>query len=153
MPGYQEGKMYKHILIPTDGSKLGDTAVQHGIALAKEIGAEITALTVSEPFHIIAVKAEMLEDTFASYKQRTEERAAKILGAVADAAKAAGVTCETVHVQEEHPYEAIIGTAESRQCDLIVMASHGRRGIAKLLLGSEATKVLTHSSVPVLIYR
>ena len=145
--------MYKHILIPTDGSELAETAVQHGIALAKEIGAKLTALTVSEPFHIIAVKTEMVEDTPDSYKQRTGARAARILGAVANAATAAGVTCETVHVQEEHPYKAIIDTAKSRQCDLIVMASHGRRGMSALVLGSETVKVLTHSKTPVLVYR
>jgi nucleotide-binding universal stress UspA family protein len=145
--------MYKHILIPTDGSKLAETAVQHGIALAKAIGAKITALTVSEPFHIIAVNPEMLEDTPASYKKRTGEHAARILGAVASAAQAAGVACETVHVKEEHPYKAIIDTAKSQQCDLIVMASHGRRGMSAIVLGSETVKVLTHSSTPVLVYR
>jgi nucleotide-binding universal stress UspA family protein len=145
--------MYKNILIPTDGSKLAETAVQHGIAFAKEIGAKITALTVSEPFQIIAIKAEMLEDTPDSYEQRTGRRAVRILGAVADAAKAAGVMCEAVHVQEEHPWKAIIDTAKSQRCDLIVMASHGRRGVSAVVLGSETVKVLTHSKTPVLVYR
>jgi nucleotide-binding universal stress UspA family protein len=145
--------MYKHILIPTDGSKLAETAVQHGIALAKETGAKITALIVSEPFHIVAVSPEKLKDTPASYKQRTEEHAAKILGAVATAAMAAGVACETVHVQDDHPYKGIIDTAKSQQCDLVVMASHGRRGMSAIVLGSETVKVLTHSSIPVLVYR
>jgi nucleotide-binding universal stress UspA family protein len=145
--------MYEHILIPTDGSNLAETAVQHGIAFAKEIGAKITALTVSEPFHTIAIEPAMLEDTSASYKQRTGEYAARILGSVANAAKAAGVACETVHVEEEHPYKAIIDTAKSHQCDLIVMASHGRRGMSAIVLGSETVKVLTHSKIPVLVYR
>lgn len=145
--------MYKHILIPTDGSKLSEAAVEHGIALAKDVGAKVTALTVSEPFHVMAFRADALEYTSDSYKQRAEERAAGILGAVASAAKAAGITCEIVHVQEEHPYKAIIETAESQQCDLIVMASHGRRGISALVLGSETVKVLTHSKTPVLVYR
>jgi len=145
--------MYKHILIPTDGSKLSDAAVEHGIEFAKEVGAKITALTVTEPFHIIAFRAEALEYTSASYEQQAGEQAAGILNAVASAAKAAGVTCETVHVQQEHPYKAIIDTAKSHQCDLIVMASHGRRGISAVVLGSETVKVLTHSKTPVLVYR
>jgi nucleotide-binding universal stress UspA family protein len=145
--------MYQHILIPTDGSNLAEKAVLHGITLAREIGAKITALTVSEPFHIIAFEPAMLEDTSASYKKRTEEMAARTLGAVANAAKAAGIACETVHVEDEHPYKAIIDTAESKQCDLIVMASHGRRGMSAIVLGSETVKVLTHSKTPVLVYR
>ena len=145
--------MYKHILIPTDGSKLAEKAVLHGITLAKEIGAKITALTVSEPFHIMAFEPAMLEDTSASYKKRTEEMAARTLGAVANAAKTAGIACETVHVEDENPYKAIIDTAESKQCDLIVMASHGRRGMSAIVLGSETVKVLTHSKIPVLVYR
>jgi nucleotide-binding universal stress UspA family protein len=145
--------MYKHILIPTDGSNLAEKAVQEGIAFAKEIGAKITALTVSEPFHIIAIDPEMIEDTPASYKERAREKAARILGAVANATKAAGIACEAVHVEDEHPYKAIIDTAKSKQCDLIVMASHGRRGMSAIVLGSETVKVLTHSKTPVLVYR
>lgn len=145
--------MYKHILIPTDGSELSETAVQHGIALAKEIGAKVTAMTVTDPFHIVAVSPTMLRDTPASYKQHAEELAAKILGAVASTAAAAGVACETVHVEDDHPYKGIIGTAKSKQCDLVVMASHGRRGMSAIVLGSETVKVLTHSSIPVLVYR
>jgi len=145
--------MYKHILIPTDGWNLAEKAVLHGITLAKEIGAKITALTVSEPFHIIAFEPAMIADTSASYKKRTEEMAARTLGAVATAAKAAGIACETVHVEDENPYKAIIDTAESKQCDLIVMASHGRRGMSAIVLGSETVKVLTHSKIPVLVHR
>ncbi len=145
--------MYRHILIPTDGSDLADQAVRQGIAFAKEIGAKIIALTVSAPFHIMTFKAAMLEDTPASYKERTREYAATTLDAVANAAKAAGVACETVHVEDEHPYKAIIDTAASKQCDLIVMASHGRRGASAIVLGSETVKVLTHSKIPVLVYR
>jgi nucleotide-binding universal stress UspA family protein len=145
--------MYKHILIPTDGSKLAEKAVQHGIALAKEIGAKITAVTVTEPFHIITIDPEMIEDTAASYKERARKTVARILGAVTNAAKAASVACETIHVEEEHPYKVIIDTATSKQCDLILMASHGRRGVSAIILGSETVKVLTHSKIPVLVYR
>lgn len=145
--------MYKHLLIPTEGSDLADKAVHHGIALAKAIGAKVTALTVSEPFHVIAVEPAMLADTPETYKKRTSEQAAKILGAVATRAKAAGIACETVHVSDQHPYKAIIDTARSKGCDLILMASHGRRGVSAVVLGSETVKVLTHSKIPVLVYR
>ncbi len=145
--------MYKHLLIPTDGSDLADKAVYHGIAFAKETGAKATVLTVTEPFHIIAVEPAMLEDTPASYKKRTSEHAAKLLGAVAAKAKAAGVACETLHVADEHPYKAIVETARTKGCDLILMASHGRRGVSAMVLGSETVKVLTHSKIPVLVYR
>jgi nucleotide-binding universal stress UspA family protein len=145
--------MYKHLLIPTDGSDLADKAVRHGIEFAREIGAKVTALTVSEPFHVITVEAAMIEDTSASYEKRMSAYAAKVLGAVAVMAKAATVACETVHVSNEHPYKAIIDTAKSKGCDLILMASHGRRGVSAFVLGSETVKVLTHSKIPVLVYR
>lgn len=145
--------MYKHLLVPTDGSDLADKAVHHCIDLAKETGARVTALTVSEPFHVLAVEPAMIEDTPASYEKRAKEHAAKILGAVAERAKAAGVACETVHLSDDNPYRSIIETARSKGCDLIVMASHGRRGISAVVLGSETVKVLTHSKIPVLVYR
>jgi nucleotide-binding universal stress UspA family protein len=145
--------MYRHLLIATDGSDLADKAVHHGIALAGEIDAKVTALTVSEPFHAIAVEPAMLEDTPESYETRMNERAARILAAVAAKAKAAGVVCETVHGSDAHPYRAIIDAALSKGCDLILMASHGRRGVAAVVLGSETVKVLTHSTIPVLVYR
>jgi len=145
--------MYTNILMPTDGSELAGKAVQHGIALAKRIGAKATVLTVSPPFHTFTTDTQMVEDTPAQYKARMQENAEKILGAVAVAAQAAGVACETVQVEHEHPYRAIIDTAELRGCDLIVMASHGRHGISAILLGSETVKVLTHCKVPVLVHR
>ncbi len=145
--------MYTHILIPTDGSELAEKAVKHGIALAKRIGAKTTALTVLPPFHMLSTDTQMLEDTPAQYKTRMREHAKQTLGAVAAAAKAAGVACETVSVEDEHPYRAIIDTAKSKGCDLIVMASHGRHGISAIVLGSETVKVLTHSKIPVLVHR
>jgi nucleotide-binding universal stress UspA family protein len=145
--------MYTNILIPTDGSELAGKAVQHGIALAKRIGAKATALTVLPPFHMLTTDTQMLEDTPAQYKARMQEHAEKTLGAVAHAARAADVGCETVHVEHEHPYQAIIDTAETHGCDLIVMASHGRHGISAIVLGSETVKVLTHSKIPVLVHR
>src|SRR5271169_7106012 len=145
--------MYANILIPTDGSELAGKAVQHGIALAKRIGARVTVLTVLPPFHTFTTDTQMIEDTPAQYKARMQKHAEKTLGAVADAAQAAGVAREMVQFEHEHPYQAIIDTAESKGCDLIVMASHGRRGISALVLGSETVKVLTHSKIPVLVHR
>jgi nucleotide-binding universal stress UspA family protein len=145
--------MYTNILIPTDGSELAGKAVQHGIALAKAIEAKVTVLTVSPPFHVFTFETQMVEDTPAEYKKTTQERATKILGGAAVAAKAAGIACETLHVEHEHPFQAIIDGAKSKGCDLIVMASHGRRGISALVLGSETVKVLTHSKIPVLVHR
>jgi nucleotide-binding universal stress UspA family protein len=145
--------MFKNILLPTDGSELAGRAVQDGLKLAKILGAKTTALTVAKPFHVITLEMGMVEDTPAEYKQRVQEQTAKILKAVTDQAKAAGVACETVQVEHEHPYQAIIDTAKSKGCDLVVMASHGRRGMAALVLGSETVKVLTHSKIPVLVHR
>jgi nucleotide-binding universal stress UspA family protein len=145
--------MYKNILIPTDGSELAGKAVQHGLTLAKAIGAKVTAVTVSRPFRVFTLEMGMVEDTAGDYKKRMQVHSAQTLGAVADQAKTAGVTCETVQVEHEHPYQAIIDAAKSKGCDLIVMASHGRRGVAAFVLGSETVKVLTHSKIPVLVHR
>ena len=145
--------MYTHILIPTDGSELAGKAVQHGIALAKRVGAKAIVLTVLPPFHTFTTDAQMIEDTPAQYKARMQKHAAKVLGAGAHEAQAAGVACETVQIEHEHPYQAIIDTAGSKGCDLIVMASHGRHGISAIVLGSETVKVLTHSKIPVLVHR
>jgi nucleotide-binding universal stress UspA family protein len=123
----------------------------HGIALAKQIGARITALTVLPPFHTFTTNAQMIEDTPDQYKVRMQKHAEKTLGAVAT--QAAGVECETIQVEHEHPYQAIIDTADAKGCDLIVMASHGRHGISAIVLGSETVKVLTHCKIPVLVHR
>lgn len=143
--------MYKNILIATDGSELAGKDVQHGVALAKAIGAKVTAVTVTKSFRI-PLEMSVVEDTSAEYQKRVQASTAKILGAVADKAKAAGVVCETIQTEHDHPYQAIIDTARSKGCDLIVMASHGRHGIAALVLGSETVKVLTHSNIPVLVH-
>ena len=143
--------MYTHILVPTDGSDLSRKAIRHGIALAKAVDAKVTAVTVSMPFHVFSVEPAVVTDTPETYQKRMAMVAAKYLGEVL--AAAAGVSCETVHVEHEHPYQAIIDTAHKRGCDLIVMASHGRRGVSAIVLGSETVKVLTHSTIPVLVYR
>lgn len=145
--------MYKSILIPTDGSELSNLALVHGMKLAKAVGANVKAIIVSLPFHALAVDTEMLSDNAASYKEHSAKRVQRTLDAVTKAAKDAGVACETLNLENEEPYRAIIDTAKQRGCDLIVMASHGRRGMSAMLLGSETTKVLTHSTVPVLVVR
>ena len=144
--------MFKNILVPTDGSDLAAKAVEQGVLFAKEIGAKITA-GVTEPFHLLSVAPSQLEYTPIEYKKYAEAHAEKVLGTVSAAAKLAGVACETLHIEHEHIYEAIIDAASARGCDLIVMASHGRRGVSAVVLGSETVKVLTHSKIPVLVYR
>jgi len=147
------GTMYKNILLPTDGSELADKAVKNGIAFAKETNAKITVLTVAAPFHVFTFNTQAVEDTQEEYRKRMQEHITKTLQVVTGAAKAAGVACETVHMEHEHPYQAIIDTAKAKDCDLIMMASHGRRGISAVVLGSETLKVLTHSKIPVLVHR
>jgi nucleotide-binding universal stress UspA family protein len=117
--------MYKHILIPTDGSELSNKAIRQGIALAKAVNAEVTGIAATIPFHIFAVDPETVTDTAESYKTRTTTQAAKYLKQVNDAAAAAGVSCPVIHVEHEHPYRAIIDAANKNGCDLIAMASHG----------------------------
>jgi len=145
--------MYKHILVPTDGSALAGKAVAHGIALAKATGARITGITVTEPFHVFAVDPEMLTDTPARYAAHARAFAEKTLAGLTQAAQAAGVPSQTVIVEHEHPYQAIIDVAAAQGCDLIVMGSHGRRGVSAIVLGSQTVKLLTHSKTPVLVYR
>ena len=145
--------MFKNILIATDGSDLAAKAVEQGILFAKEIGAKITAVTVTEPFHLLSVAPSQLEYTPIEYKKHAEAHAEKVLGTVSAAAKLAGVDCDVLHVEHEQIYQAIIDAAEARRCDLIVMASHGRRGVSAVVLGSETVKVLTHSKIPVLVFR
>ena len=145
--------MYSNILIATDGTELAASAVQHGLALAKRIGAKATVLTVLTPFHTFTIDTQMIEDTPAQYKVRMMAHAGQTLLAAANAAQTAGVVCETVHVEHDHPYQAIIDTADSMGCDLIIMASHGRHGISAVVLGSETVKVLTHCKIPVLVHR
>jgi nucleotide-binding universal stress UspA family protein len=145
--------MYKHILVPTDGSALSASAIEQAMGLAKSLGAKVTGMTVSIPFHVFALDPLMVSDTAEQYKEDCEDRAEKFLEAVTVAAKAAGVQCDVTHVTADHSYEGIIDTATLMGCDLILMASHGRKGIAGLVLGSETHKVLIHSKIPVLVCR
>ena len=145
--------MYRHILIPTDGSELAERAVTHGVSLAKFVGAKVTVLIVEERVGTVwwAVAEHRLAEITAKYAEEIKKHAARVLDRGANAAKQAGVPCDTIHVQDVQPYAAIIATATDRGCDLIVMASHGRSGLSAMVLGSVTNKVLTHSKVPVLV--
>ena len=148
---------YKHILVPTDGSKLSLGAAKEAAALAKLLKAKITAVYVIPPWTPpVGVDSSLLYAAAydeKAYRKATETHAAKALEKVAEAAAAAKVTCDKLWVTGAHAWEGIIKTAKSRKCDLIVMASHGRSGLAGLLIGSETQKVLTHSKTPVLVCR
>ena len=145
--------MYKHIMIPTDGSALLRKAIEHGIALAKSTNAKVTAVTVTMPFHVFSIEPGMVSDTPEQYEKHATDMAAKDLSVAKEAAEANGISCEAIRVEHESPYRAIIDTAAQKTCDLIVMASHGRRGVSAIVLGSETVKVLTHSAIPVLVVR
>lgn len=145
--------MYKRILLPTDGSDASRRAIQSGVEFAKRIGAEIVAMTATPEFHTFTADSEMLEQTPEQYAETSRAHAQRLLDEVLAAARDAGVPCSGVQVVSDEPYEAIISTARQHMCDLIVMASHGRRGIKGLLLGSETQKVLVHSAIPVLVHR
>ncbi|KQQ97435.1 universal stress protein [Massilia sp. Leaf139] len=145
--------MFKRILLPTDGSELSSRAGLAGVSFAKEAGAQVIGMTALPGYKTFTANADMIESTEDEYLAASEARAGKWLAAVSDAARDAGVECATVLVRADDPHEAILRTARDRGCDLIVMASHGRRGLGGLLLGSETQKVLVHSSIPVLVYR
>ena len=144
--------MYRHILIPTDGSELAERAVTHGLSLAKFLGAKVTVIIVEEqPSALFAIPDPGVGVAFVELTEQIKKHAASALERAANAAKQAGVSCHTVQVQDVQPYEAIIATATDRGCDLIVMASHGRSGLSALVLGSVTNKVLTHTKTPVLV--
>ena len=146
--------MYKHILIATDGSKLAQKAVDQGLGLAKALGAKVSAVTITEPrAAVVPAEVAIAFPTVEAYENAAAASAAKCLAAVDSAAKKLGVSCDTKHLSDQYPAEGIIAYAKEKNCDLIVMASHGRRGLRRLLLGSQAIDVLTYSSVPVLICR
>lgn len=145
--------MFKHILIPTDGSELSERAVLAGVSFAKEVGAQVTGITALPEFRTLTLDSDMIEMTEDEYLAASERRGARYLATVTDAARAAGVACSTVLARTDRPYEAILNAARERGCDLIIMASHGRHGIGGVLLGSETQKVLVQSAIPVLVYR
>ncbi|MDX3911156.1 MAG: universal stress protein [Sphingobium sp.] len=148
--------MYKHILIATDGSDVGQKGVDHGIALARDLRARVTLITVTEPYPVYAggefgfVPSDAL---MGDYMSGQKEAATAMLSAAEKAAASAGLEVSTIHVAEAQPAEAIIEAAQSHGCDLVVMGSHGRRGIGRLALGSKTWEVVAHSHVPVLVVR
>ena len=148
--------MFKHILAATDGSRLSDKALDAAIGLARDLGARLTAFHATQdypimPFAEYATVAGSLSP--AMWKADQEKRARRILAKVEAKARRAGVTCDTTFTVAVHPYEALLQSAKKARCDLIVMASHGRRGLQGVVLGSETNKVLTHGKLPVLVYR
>lgn len=150
--------MYNHILIPTDGSEVAGKGVEHGVSLAKSLGARVTIVMATERFPVFA-NAGMAggwtpgPEEMARYDAGQKEMAQEVLAAAAAAARKLGVPVDTVHVPDVYPAEAIVELATERDCSLIVMASHGRRGLRKLVLGSQTSQVLAYSPVPVLVVR
>jgi len=145
--------MYRHILIPTDGSELAEHAVTNGLSLAKSLGAKVTVIIVEEPypFYWHGFAGHWALEELANLTVQIKKHAASVLDRVANAAKQAGVSFDTIQVADAQPHQAIIATAADRGCDLIVMASHGRSGLSALALGSVTNKVLTHTKTPVLV--
>jgi nucleotide-binding universal stress UspA family protein len=145
--------MYKHILLPTDGSDLSERAVREGIRFAKSIGARLTALHVTPQFYPSQMPGHAVIERAREHDERSKASARHALDAVEHAAREADVACTALHRVSDSPSDEIIQVAMERGCDLIFMASHGRRGVSALLLGSETNKVLTHSKIPVLVTR
>ena len=146
--------MYQHILISTDGSAVARKGFDHGLSLAKSLGAKVTIVTVTERYPL-SPSPDWIPgpNDIAEYAARQKEGATKVLADVKVAASRIGVEAETVHVPDAQPAEAIIATAKGRNCSLVVMSSHGRRGLRRLLLGSQTAEVLVGSPVPVLVVR
>ena len=146
--------MFKHILIPTDGSKLSEAALRAGLQLAKEQGAQVTVLYVMPDYATMIYGSEALMAYNATEMTKSAEKEAdKVLKVATDIAAAEGVNCKTVRATDFSVNQAIIKTAQESNCDLICMASHGRKGIAGILLGSETQRVLVNSRIPVLVHR
>ena len=145
--------MFKTILLPTDGSLLSQTAIDAAIKFAASCGSKLIALSVGEPYPYSPLSEGMLVGDPSLFQENIMQIARANVQKVADAAAAAGIACETVVTQSFNPYEEIIHTAASKHCDVIFMASHGRKGLNKLFVGSETQKVLAHSVIPVLVFR
>ena len=149
--------MFKHILIATDGSELAEKAIAHGIELAKHLKVKVTAVTVTKSWDALSMAAlaeRNIPNPVADYEERMAASANRILWSVTEAAKKLGQPCSTIYVKDRHPADRILETAGTLDCDLIVMASHGRRGLSRMQLGSQANKVVTLLSLtPVRICR
>lgn len=148
--------MYKHIVVGIDGSDLATLALRHALALGKEMGAKITVVTSTEPTVLAAGSEFMAAGTIAMIPELEEAKARSAAATLSEAttlAKADGQTIETLHMSSTTPADAIVGTAKQASADLIVMGSHGRRGLGRLLLGSQAAEVLARSTIPVLVIK
>lgn len=145
--------MYKHILIATDGSDHSDAALLAGARLAKVLGADVTIVTAVQIPEPNMLEGEIVGPDFRDRQEEAQLDADEILSSAFKIISDVGVKAKSQSVLDQPPYQAIVGTAEANGCDLIIMASHGRSGVSALLLGSETQKVLTHSSIPVLVYR
>ena len=148
--------MYTTVLIATDGSDLAEVAVDHGLRLTRTVGARALFVTVTEPWPILDMAGEIERgnlDALDMHREAAERTARKILEACAEKSRAIGVEFETRHIVDYRPAEGILVAAEERDCDIIVMASHGRRGINRMLLGSQTAEVLAHTQKPVLVLR
>jgi nucleotide-binding universal stress UspA family protein len=144
---------YRHILVATDGSPLSQAAVRSAVRLARSLGARMSAIYVARPFHPLAWEVEALVDTRGEYERYQKRQGRRALEACEALAQRAGLRCNPIFVTAERPYEAILVAARKHRCDLIVVASHGRQGVSRLILGSETQKLLAHSRVPVLVCR
>lgn len=148
--------MYTKILIATDGSELADAGVEHGLELAKAVGATAVLVTVTESWASLGMASEVERanlDAIKSYEEAASQSAQSILKAAGLKASDRNVACELLHIADQSPAEAILEVAEEQDCDLIIMASHGRRGLRRFLLGSQTGEVLAHTSKPVLVLR
>jgi nucleotide-binding universal stress UspA family protein len=148
--------VYRKILIATDGSGLADRALEHGLALASAVGAEVVLVTVTEMWSALEMSREAAKNilhAIETYERIEADRARSILAAAGERAGKAGIVFETRHVSDRRPSEGILDAAQETGCDLIVMATHGRRGVNRVLLGSQTNEVVTHSEVPVLVLR
>ncbi len=145
--------MYKHILIATDGSELAQRAVDQGLDIARLMQAKVTVITVTEPWTAAVSGEWAVAFPVEEYEKASEGNASKVLEAVQKKAATLGVPCDGVHVKDQYPAEGIVEEAKVRGCDLIVMSSHGRRGLAKFVLGSQATRVLASTTIALLIAR
>ena len=149
----RNANMFKNILIATDGSELASKALHNGLTLAKALGAKITAMTVTEPWLAVAPGEMAIAFPIEDYEKAVKENAGHILRSASALAAELGVTCETRHVKDTFPADGILEAARAERADLIVMASHGRRGLSRLFLGSQANRVVTQSTIPVLVCR
>ena len=145
--------MFQHLLVPTDGSALSRGTAQQAVRFAKSIDAKITAFHAMPELRLLANHPGLTPETRNSFVEQARAHADELLAFVKQTAQAEGVACQTVMVSSDHPHEAILRAALDRDCDLIFMASHGRRGIEGMLVGSETQKVMTHSKIPVLVWR